>query len=177
MALFLIPRTDAPRLVSQRLERRLARFVSLGFLVACATGCFGPQTPRGKADEAARELNMAARWDRMDMALQRSAPDARREFVEHRKDWHQSTRILDTQLAGLHLLDPTHAIVQVDVSWTLSNDTTLRITRLEQRWSDDEGKWVLEKEKYVAGAQGLFGGEVDHAEPRGDKHFPTRVIQ
>lgn len=120
---------------------------------------------------------MAARWGRMEMALSRSAPKAQAGFTKRRLDWHNGTRILDTELTSLDLLDPTHAKVQVDISWTMDDDTTLRVTRLEQDWSDEEGKWVLEDEKYLAGAQGLFGEEVEKAEPRPDRHFPTRVIR
>lgn len=119
---------------------------------------------------------MAARWGRMPEAMSRTAPNARNEFAKRHASWHTHLRIVETELAGLNMKDATHATVQVDVSWMFSDDPTLRVTRLEQTWSDEEGKWVMLTEKKLDGDPGLFGEKVDRAKERKDKHFPSRVI-
>ena len=141
------------------------------------TGCLTQQTPAAKATDAARELNSAMRWGRTDVALERSSAEDREDFMKRHEGWGSSQRILDSEVASLQMLDPTHAIVQVDVSWLLDDDTNLRTTRLEQKWSDADGKWVLEEEKRIGGANGLFGEDVERADERKDKHFPTKVIR
>ena len=156
---------------------RTAKFLSvLGlFAVLTCTACM-PPTPAQKATDAARELNMAARWGRMDEARGRTAPENLAQFQKNHANWHGKLRIVETELSGLNMVDATHATVEVDVSWMFEDDPTLRVTRLSQKWSDEEGKWVMLKEKRVSGDPGLFGEEVDRAEKTKDKHFPSRVI-
>lgn len=155
---------------------RFPAFAILPLVSALLWGCPAPQTPYDKVNEAAREMNMAARWGRMDVALERSAPEDFSDFVQRHAKWHSEVRIVDTELAGLNLTAPTEATAQVEVSWTLDNDTTLRVTRLEQNWKSFEGKWMLVAEKRVAGSTGLFGEAIEYESPRGNRHFPTRVI-
>jgi hypothetical protein len=154
-----------------KLGRVLAGTGLVALMLACA-----PPTPAQKATDAARELNMAARWGNMTEAMGRADPKVRLEFAKKRATWHSNVRILETELTGLNMKDATHATVHVDVSWMFSDDPTLRVTRLKQEWSDAEGKWVLLAEKRVGGDLGLFGEEVKKAEKRQDKHFPSRVI-
>lgn len=163
-----------PRSTFTAEPRWLRAALSLGLLMA--TACMGPQTPQGKADEAIREFNEATRWGRMDLAIDTASAAHREEFMKNHESWHNSLRIMEAELAGMQLSDATHAKVQVDVHWTMSDDTTLRVTRLEQTWVDNEGKWTLMSEKRIAGAEGLFGEDVERDEPKKDSHFPTRVI-
>jgi len=151
----------------------LATFGSLPLTVACLPS----QTPAAKASDAARELNSSMRWGRTEAALEYASAEDRNDFLERHAGWHVSQRILETELAGLFMVDATHAIVQVDVSWLLEDDTNLRTTRLEQKWGEKAGKWLLEEEKRISGAEGLFGEEVERDKPRKDTHFPTRVIR
>lgn len=139
--------------------------------VACV-----PPTPAQKASEAAREMNMAARWGKMDEALSRTDPENHSKFSKDHEQWHGKLRIVETELAGLNMKDATHAVVQVDVSWMFHDDPTLRLTRLSQEWSDAKGKWVMVSEKHLGGDPGLFGEDVDKVEKKRDKHFPARVI-
>jgi hypothetical protein len=135
-----------------------------------------PPTPAQKATDAARELNEGARWGRMTEATNLAAPKEQAEFAKRRALWHGKLRIVETELSGLNMKDATHATVQVDVSWMFVDDPTLRVTRLEQEWSDDEGKWVLLSEETLDGDPGLFGEDVEKEEKQRDKHFPSRVI-
>lgn len=145
-------------------------------LVLLGAACV-PPTPAQKASDAARELNMAARWGRMDEAMNRAAPPDRAEFMKKRAGWHGDVRIVETELAGMNMLDATHATVQVDVSWTFADDPTLRVTRLSQDWSDADGKWVMVAEEQISGEVGLFGEEVARVPTQPNKHFPSRTIR
>lgn len=140
-------------------------------------GCLPSQTPAAKASEAARELNSSMRWGRTEVALEHTGPEDRDDFLERHAGWHASQRILETELAGMFMVDATHAIVQVDISWLLEDDTNLRTTRLEQKWVEKNGKWLLDEEEHISGAEGLFGEEVERAKPRHDAQFPTKVIR
>lgn len=141
-----------------------------------AAGACAPPTPAQKASEAARELNMAARWGKMDEAMGRSAEADRIAFQQRRAEWHDKLRIVDTELAALDMKNATTATVQVDVSWMFADDPTLRVTRLSQEWSDASGKWTMLSEERIGGDLGLFGEEVKRLEKQRDQHFPSRTI-
>src|SRR5690606_10861117 len=117
------------------------------------TGCLPSQTPAAKASEAARDLNSSMRWGRTEVALKYASAEDRSDFLERHAGWHVSQRILETELAGLYMIDATHAIVQVDVEWLLEDDTNLRSTRVEQKWTEKAGKWLLMEEKRLSGAE------------------------
>ncbi len=158
--------------------------VRTALALLCALGCaplvaacLPSQTPAAKASDAARELNSSMRWGRTEVALEHASPEDRDDFLERHAGWHASQRILETELAGLFMVDATHAIVQVDISWLLDDDTNLRTTRLEQKWNERGGKWLLIKETHISGAEGLFGEDVERAKPKHDTHFPTKVIR
>jgi len=162
-----------PTELTTALQKLVAKLTvaAIVLLAACM-----PPTPAQKATDAARELNMAARWGRMNEAINRTDPKERAEFAKRHANWHTNVRIVETELAGLNMKDATTATIQVDVSWMFSDDPTLRVTRLEQEWSDAEGKWVMLSEEKLSGDPGLFGEEVEKAEKSRDKHFPSRVI-
>lgn len=109
--------------------------------------------------------------------MQRSAAEDRTEFLKRHSGWHSKVRILETELAGLNMLDATHASVEVEVSWVFADDPTLRVTRVTQDWSDEEGRWVMMGEEQLSGDPGLFGDEVERVERTRDRHFPTRTIR
>src|SRR6478735_2810327 len=142
-----------------------------------AAGCLPSQTPAAKASEAARDLNSSMRWGRTDTALEYTSPQDRNAFLERHAEWHTSQRILETELAGLYMVDATHAIVQVDVEWLLEDDTNLRNTRLEQKWVEKNGKWLLDKEERIGGAEGLSGKDAGRPSPNPDPPSATRVFR
>ncbi len=138
--------------------------------------CMSPPSQAERVTDAARELNLATRFGRMDIALGHTAKGARGTFLERRNRWGKDVRIVDVELAGLSMQDKLKATIQVDVAWVRNNDATLRSTRLAQVWRDDGG-WQLVREQRLAGDMGLFGEQVtvDAPAPR-DVQFPTRVI-
>lgn len=157
------------------LPRRSLALLGLSLLLS---GCPTPPSPAERAGDAARELNMAARWGQVDVAAGFAADDARQEFLMRRAAWGGLVRIIDTELAGIQLEDATSATVYVDVSWVRLDETTLRVTRLEQKWTARSGGWRMVEEQRQGGDLGLFGEEVDRGgKPGPPARFPTTVIR
>jgi hypothetical protein len=141
-----------------------------------------PPPPSQRVAEVARETNLAARFGRMEFALEHTADGARRHFERRRSLWGNDVRILDLELTGLHMNGAENATILVDIQWMRIDEDTLRVTRVEQGWrggAQDHG-WVLVRERRVGGDLGLFGERVARAEapaPHGDAQFATKVIR
>ena|SRR5450432_4937859 len=150
------------------------------FGLACAVllgACMVPP-PSERATDAARELNVAARFGRIDIAAGRASDGARDEFIRRRSAWGGQIRVVDVELAGLSMPDSDHAVFQVDYAWMRMDEDTLRSTRVAQSWTSSKGSWVLESEKRVAGDVGLFGEHVEVLRPpQRDAQFATKVIR
>src|SRR5688572_3550831 len=91
-----------------------------------AAACLAPPPASERVTEAARELNLAARFGRMDIAVGRTVPAMRASFAKRRAAWGNEIRVVDVELAGLSLPDATHAVVQVDYAWTRMSEGVLR---------------------------------------------------
>ena len=141
-------------------------------------GCLAPPSQSQRVTDSARELNLATRFGRMDVALGLAAKGAQQSFLDRRTEWGKNVRIVDIELAGMAMKDELNATIQVDVAWVRVNDDTLRTTRLVQLWRDDDG-WRLVRETRAASDLGLFGEPlppVEHSAPR-DVQFATKVIR
>ena len=146
--------------------------------VLCLTACPMPPPASEKATDAARELNVAARFGRIDIAAGLAAAGARDEFLRKRAQWGGNIRIVDVELGGLSMADSSHAVFQVDYAWMRMDEDSLRSTRVAQRWTSSKGGWVLEGEKRVSGDVGLFGEHVEVLRPpQRDAQFATKVIR
>jgi hypothetical protein len=144
------------------------------------TGCIAPP-PSQRVADVAREVNLAARFGRMDLALEHTASGARRHFTAHRAEWGGPVRVLDLELSNLAMQDAENAVVLVDIQWSRLDENTLHSTRIEQTWrggTEDHG-WTLVRERRVGGDLGLFGERVARAEPEphGDVQFATKTIR
>ncbi len=150
-------------------------------VVACtalSVACLGPASPSGKVADAARELNLAARFGRMDVAVALTAPAARQAFLERRSLWGAMIRVVDLDMVGLEMSTTSEATVLLDYSWTRNDRGVLNRTRIEQRWRENGGTWQLVRERRLNGDFGLFGeGAEEKRPPHEDVHFPTRVIR
>jgi len=158
------------------------RSIGLALLAGLTlAACIAPP-PSQRVANVAREVNLAARFGRMDLALERTALGARRHFTARRAQWGGPVRVLDVELSGLSMQDAEHAIVLVDFQWTRLDENTMRSTRIEQTWrggSEDRG-WTLVRERRIAGDLGLFGERVAKAEPtepHRDVQFATKTIR
>src|SRR6185503_10469254 len=110
------------------------RWIGLAaFAAAAAVGCISPP-PSQRVADVAREVNLAARFGRMDLALEHTATGARRHFSAHRSQWGGPVRVLDMELSGLSMQDAENAIVLVDFQWARIDENTMRSTRIEQTW-------------------------------------------
>jgi hypothetical protein len=147
--------------------------------VAIATvlgGCMTPPSPAERVTDAAMALNVAARFNQLDVAVARAAAKDRPEFMRRHAAWGQTLRIVDVEMASLTLPESDQAVVLVDYAWVRNDEGTMRATRVEQHWKDDAG-WHLVREKRLSGDIGLLGEPMPEAAPRGpDKQFATRTI-
>src|SRR5215216_4072549 len=134
-------------------------------------GCMAPPTPAERVTDAAMSLNIAARFNQLDVAVGRTAKNERPEFMKRHAAWGQTLRIVDVEMASLTLPESDRAVVLVDYAWIRNNEGTMRATRVEQHWKDDAG-WHLVREKRLAGDIGLLGEPLpDAPPPQPDKQF------
>lgn len=155
--------------------RKLCSLVAV-FTAVAGAGCMTPPTPAERVTDAAMALNIAARFNQLDVAVSRAAAPSRPDFMKRHAAWGQSLRIVDVEMASLSLPENDRAIVLVDYAWLRNTEGNMRATRVEQTWRDNAG-WHLVREKRVSGDVGLFGEAVPPAPPpQPDKQFATRTI-
>lgn len=151
------------------------------FPLICALSlgaCVMPPSASEKASDAARELNLSARFGNMDVAAKKASSEARADFIQRHAQWGGEIRIVDVELAGMSMPDSDHAIFEISYSWMRNNESSMRSTRVIQHWSSLKGAWALESEKRGAGDVGLFGEHVDVLRPaQHDAQFATKVIR
>ncbi|HLK38553.1 MAG TPA: hypothetical protein VKU41_17445 [Polyangiaceae bacterium] len=135
-------------------------------LIAAAwlPGCPAPPSALARAQEAAQEFNLDARFGRIEMALDRVAPAARDEFAAHHKAWGTAVRVADIELAGMHAHGEHEVEVIVRVAWYRPDQQDLRSTTLRQSWRDKDG-WQLVAEQRLEGDVGLLGEAVVFERP------------
>ena len=150
--------------------------VTLGLVLGA---CVAPVQPATRATDAARELNLAARFGRMDIAIGFTSNAARETFIERHSHWREGIRVVDVQLAGLQMYDKNRASIQVDYAWVRVDESTLRKTRVAQLWQDEAGAgWQLVREQQIAGDAGLFGEAARKPTTgRPDVHLPSRTLR
>lgn len=153
--------------------------VTFTLLGALAAACVMPPPPAERVSDAARDLNLAARFGRMDVALELTAENFRPKFLKSRTDWGRGVRVLDVELASFTMPATDRAKVEVDYSWARVDEGTLRTTRLVQEWHNAGGGFRLIQESRVAGDVGLLGEPAPSAavQERRDVQFATRVIR
>jgi hypothetical protein len=144
--------------------------------------CLPAPPPAQRVSEVAREVNEAARFGRMELALEHTAAGTQRHFTKRRSEWGKAVRVLDFELSGLSMHDAENATVMVDIQWMRVDEDSLRLTRVEQTWRgaiEDRG-WTLVRERRVGGDLGLFGEPVARAAPgpaHGDVQFAAKTIR
>lgn len=137
------------------MRTRLAFAVSLPLLVL---GCaLGGQSKPARAQEAALELNLNARFGRMELAAERVAPKARDAFFEKRRGWGTTIRVADYDMTGLRMKGEEDCETVVRVAWFRASENDLRTTTLKQKWHDFKGDWKLTEETRIDGDIGLIG--------------------
>jgi hypothetical protein len=156
---------------------KASRLLSLPLLGLALVACMSPPSPAERVTDAAMELNLAARFGQLDVAVARTKSAHRSDFMKRHAAWGQTLRIVDVEMASLTLPERDRAVVLVDYAWIRNDEGTMRATRVEQHWKDDAG-WHLVRERRIAGDVGLLGEPVPErtkAAPP-DRHFATRTI-
>ncbi len=128
-----------------------------------------------RAQQAAQELNLDARFGRTEMAMDHVAPTARDEFAAHHRAWGAAVRVADVELAGMRPHGERSVEIIVRVSWYRPDQPELRTTTLKQKWLDKDG-WQLVEEQRLEGDVGLLGESVVYETPReaaAPAQFPT----
>jgi hypothetical protein len=150
-------------------------------LLGCClvVGCLAPPPPAQRAADAVRELNLAARFGRTELASGLTSRAARKGFLERRTSWGKDLRVLDVELVGFDMPSKDRVRVEVDYAWTRMDEGRLRTTRVAQEWRDQGRGFQLIAEHRSSGDLGLFGEKAPAADPapRRDVHFATKVIQ
>ncbi|HEX3598145.1 MAG TPA: hypothetical protein VHU80_23715 [Polyangiaceae bacterium] len=159
----------------------MARLSWVAFAGLVLSGCFAPPPPSQRVSDVARDVNEAARFGRMDLALEHTADGAREHFAKHRATWGNAVRVLDFELSSLSMKDTEHATVLVDIQWMRVDEDMLRTTRVEQSWRGSTGDhgWSLVRERRLSGDIGLFGERIARAEQpkqHGDVQFPSKTL-
>jgi len=155
--------------------RKLCSLVA-ALTTLAGVACMTPPTPAERVTDAAMNLNVAARFNQLDVAVAHTSAAARPDFMKRHAAWGHTLRIVDVEMASLSLPESDRAIVLVDYAWVRNNEGTMRATRVEQTWKDDAG-WHLVREKRVSGDLGLLGEPMPEAPPvQPDKQFATRTI-
>jgi hypothetical protein len=135
--------------------------------------------PTRKVSDVARDMNIATRFGRMDVALEHTAEGHRSEFLRQRAAWGKEIRILDVEITRLELKKQDSAEVLVDFGWVRMSEGLLRSTRVKQQWKNQEDDWQLDAEERVSGDIGLLGENVVVLHPVAprDVHFPVKTLQ
>lgn len=147
-------------------------------MLSVLSACMPSQVPAREVSEVARDLNIAARFGRLDLAAEHTSDGHRKRFIESRAEWGTGVRVVDVELAQLNVPDSEKAEVIVDVSWVRIDEGLLRSTRIRQNWQNPGGGWQLDGEERIAGDFGLLGENVLILRPEShDAHFPTKTIR
>jgi hypothetical protein len=137
---------------------RTRSVLALAVTSLALAGCpLGGQSKPARAQEAAQELNLNARFGRMELAAEHVAPKARAQFFDRRKTWGGAIRVADWELAGLKMVGDAEAETMVRIAWYRVNEGDLHVTTLKQKWHDFKGDWKLTEESRLDGEAGLLG--------------------
>jgi hypothetical protein len=142
-------------------------------LALAAAGCgFGPQSSSAKLTENAYEMNVAARFGRMDVAIEFLHPEAVAKYTASHAEWGKRVRVVDLDFAGMRIVKHGEARVDVQVMWQRIDGLELRTTNLTQTWKEKDGRWLVAKEETTGGDGGLL---IDPPDPKKDPKKGVRM--
>jgi hypothetical protein len=150
-------RTLLDRILERWLRRRhvAAWIAAAASLAGCAT-----TSPRAKLDDAVQETNVAARFGRSDIAVERVLGESRDSFLKHHKAWGGDVRIVDVEFGAVEKMTDAEAVVLVAFGWFRPNEGQLHTTVVRQKWraKGDSGWWLVDEER-ASGDEGLLGDQ------------------
>jgi len=159
----------------------MARLLPTLVLALASAGCLGALTPGTKLQETSSTMNTDVQFGRSELAIEQVLPTSRAEWSKNHKAWGSLIRITDSEVAGQHLVDPSHGEVMIKVDWCFTDQQELRVTTIKQKWKDVStatgGGWLLVSEERVEGDPGLLGDVVPPPEatsaPKAKTVLPT----
>lgn len=152
----------------------MLRASALAFCSALAlVGCIAPPTPAQRLAESAYDLNTAARFGRMDVALENVRDSLQTEFARTHATWGKGVRIVDCELTGFQMRKDGDADVYVTVNWQRVDETTMRSTEITQRWASNRGTWRMIAEEEKGGDHGLLIAVGDEKKDEKDASAPS----
>jgi hypothetical protein len=139
------------------------------FVVLGLSGCIMPPSSAQLLAETADDLSNEARFGRIDLAIDHVKESSREEYSKKHAGWGRVLRIVDYEFSGLQKRKDGDFDVYVTVSWHRLDDPTMRMTELDQRWTDKRGTWYLATEEEHGGDPGLLA----ELTPRTNDGSPT----
>jgi hypothetical protein len=155
------------------------RILRLWLALGCLGGCMPIGAPSQQISDIARDVNVATRFGRMDVAMEHLSDANRAEFIRTHADWGKDIRVLDVEVSQLELKTPDSAEVLVDVNWVRMDEGQLRSTRVKQHWVNAGQDWQIDSEERTSGDMGLLGENVVVLRPDAprDVHFPVKTLK
>ncbi|MFT3774035.1 MAG: hypothetical protein QM820_52385 [Minicystis sp.] len=120
------------------------------------SACIVPPTSAQRLTESAYDLNTAARFGRMDVALEHVRDTAQSDFTRRHAGWGRTARIVDYEFGGVSMRKDGDAEVIVTVLWQRANESIMRTTDVAQRWTEKRGTWWMIGEEERNGDRGLL---------------------
>lgn len=120
------------------------------------SACVLPPSSSQRLAESAYDLNTAARFGRMDVALEHVKDTSRDDFAKRHAGWGRTVRVVDYEFGGVGVRKDGDADVVVTVNWQRLDETTMRSTDIAQRWTEKRGSWYLASEEERSGDRGLL---------------------
>ncbi len=125
-------------------------------LLACApawSGCLlNNLSPSEKLNDSIRGMNDAARWGRIDIALQYVEPVYRQKFLVSHHGWGRNIEVADSELLRIAMApDQKTAVALVGISWYSLDNMTLHNTVVKQTWEERDGGFVMASEDVFEG--------------------------
>jgi hypothetical protein len=115
-------------------------------------------SPATKLREAVQDGNEAARWGRMDIALEKVDRRYARQYALSHHDWGDGIQMADVDVESIQMAeDENVATVVVAFGWYDYDTMTLQRTVIRQKWSSVEaGGFVLTEEEIIDGNERLL---------------------
>ena len=145
--------SNGPTLALERPRRRVrvkwhrpGAVGAIGVLVVLAASCLqtGRKSPAELLDEAVLRHAEGLRWQRCAQASAVVPPALRDAFAERCERHAARVRIVDYEIRKMVVApDGRHADVEVVFGWHRVASTTIRRTRIQQRWHRVDDVWWL----------------------------------
>jgi hypothetical protein len=114
-------------------------------------------SPTARLNDAIQGMNDAARWGRIDLAVQYIEPAYHDRFLKIRRGWNRRIKVADADLVGIQMVpDQDVAVARIAFSWYRLESMTLHHTVVRQVWNEHDDGYLLGSENVVEGDGTLF---------------------